>query len=161
MARIILSPELAGMLGECYYKDYCDKHGWAYISLEQIHKSEMKNGVIEFKKGMLRIPIKMPDEIKEEVARISKPSNSSILSPSYVFDFLACKIGNGARAEIFKPKSKDDFRWIEVKTGESELSPNQWRKLRQVTIPPVICVIPNVTDRPRFVKTYWYEREDL
>ena len=157
VARIIITPELAGMLGECYYKDYCDKHGWAYISLEQIDKIGMKNGIIEFKKGFLRIPIKIPDEIKGEISRLSKPSNSSKLKPSYVFDFLACKIGKGSSVDIFKPKSKDDFRWVEVKTGESELSPNQWRKQREVTIPLVICVIPNVTDRPRFVKTYWYE----
>ena len=40
------TPSLIGSLSEVYYKEYCEQHGWAYISLEQIHD----NGIREIQR---------------------------------------------------------------------------------------------------------------
>ncbi len=55
MSSIVpLTRELAGDLGECYYKEFCTQHDWAYCSLEQIHNTGIKKGILEFKLGYVR-----------------------------------------------------------------------------------------------------------
>jgi len=91
MGEIEITPGLIGNLSEAYFKEYCEQRSWAYISLEQIHENGIKDGVLKFKQGFNRILIKLPEELIKEVEQISKPSNSSILKPTFVYDFLTCK----------------------------------------------------------------------
>lgn len=93
MRNLEITPRLVGSLGEVYYKEYCEQFGgWAYVSLEQIHKNGFKNGHLEFKLGFQRFHIKIPAEIINEISDISKPRYIQPNNPSFVFDFLACKI---------------------------------------------------------------------
>jgi len=91
MARIDLTPELFGSLGETYYKEYCAQNGWAYTSLEQIYKNSIHNDKLEFKFGFERILVKIPFPIQTEIIETAKPSNNQEVNPSFVFDFLHAK----------------------------------------------------------------------
>jgi len=144
LAIIKITDRLIGSLSEVYFKEYCDQRGWAHVSLEQIHENGIKNNVLKFKKGYNRIPIRLPDEIVKEVKDITKPSNSSILKPSFVFDFLTCKIGQTSKdTEIIKAKSKNDFHWVEVKTGGQDLSKRQIQTSKKISIPLFRFRVPN------------------
>lgn len=144
MARIKITPRLTGSLVEAYFKEFCDQRGWAYLSLEQIHENGIKNGRLKFKKGFNRILIQLPEEIIKEVEQISKPSNSSILNPTFVYDFLTCKVDRTRdESGILKAKDKGDFRWVEVKTSRNELTPNQVHTLKKIKIPLYRFRVPN------------------
>jgi len=49
VAKIRITPRLTGTLSEAYFKEFCDQHGWAYLSLEQISEkgSEQKDEAAE------------------------------------------------------------------------------------------------------------------
>lgn len=84
----------------------------------------------------MRVLIKLPDEIIKEVELISEPSNSSILNPTFVYDFLACKVGKDWKEkDVLNVKDKKDFCWVEVKTGREELTKNQIHTIKKITIP--------------------------
>ncbi|MGH9923305.1 MAG: hypothetical protein ACRD38_11195 [Nitrososphaerales archaeon] len=160
MGRIYITSGLRGSLGECYYKEYCAQKGWAYTSLEQIFKNKFKDGRLEFKLGFERILIHIPPEIKGEIETLSKPSNNSELNPSFVYDFLACKAWESKDPHIIDGAKAEDFRWVEVKTGGSELTPNQLETSERIKIPLVICRIPNVMAPPSYVNVYWNSVEE-
>jgi hypothetical protein len=160
MGKISITDELKGSLGECYYKEYCAQKGWAYASLEQIYKNKFKDGRLEFKYGFERILIRIPDEIKSEIETIAKPSNYNEVNPSFVYDFLACKAWQTTNPRVIDEARAEDFRWVEVKTGRSELSPNQLGTSEVIKIPLVICRIPNVLAPPSYVNVYWNSVED-
>lgn len=90
--KIDIASSMSGSSSESYFKELCDQQGWAYISLEQIHENKIHNNTLKFKKGFNRILISLPTEIIKEVEDISKPSNSSILNSSFVYDFFLCKV---------------------------------------------------------------------
>jgi len=136
VAEIKITSRLMGSLAETYFKEFCDQDGYAYLSLEQIHENGIKDRVLKFKKGFDRILIQLPEEIIKEVERISKPSNSSVLNPTFVYDFLTCRADQTSKeGKILKVKNKRDFCWAEVKTGMQELSKNQIQTLKKITIP--------------------------
>ena len=158
MAKIRITSRLIGTLSEAYYKEFCDQHGYAFISLEQIHENGIENGILKFKKGFNRILVKLPDEIIKEANNISKPSNSSILHPSFVYDFLACKVGQDWKEkEILNVKNMKDFCWVDVKTGLNELTPNQISTLKKITIPLYRFRVPNPLVPSKDVTIYWDE----
>lgn len=158
MAKIRITPRLTGTLAEAYFKEFCDQRGWAYISLEQIHENGIKDGILKFKKGFNRILVQLPEEIIKEIERISKPSNSSVLNPSFVYDFLTCKAGRSGKDDgILEAKNKNDFCWVEVKTGSSELSKNQIQTLKKITIPLYRFRVPNPLLDASEVYIYWDE----
>ena len=135
MAKIGITEKLSGSLSEVYYKEYCDQSGWAYISLEQIHERGIPNGILKFKKGFDRVYVKIPEEIIPEIKEVSKPTSNSTYDPSYVYDFLACKVGNNKRFNYtIETKKKLNFVWVEVKTGYSELTPNQINTLKKISL---------------------------
>ena len=70
MIRPRITDSLKGSLGELYYKELCDQTGWAYISLENIHKSENYD-ILEFKKGFNRVQVRIPSQIKSEIQKIA------------------------------------------------------------------------------------------
>ena len=160
MARIDLTSELFGSLGETYYKEYCAQKGWAYTSLEQIYKKTIHNDKLEFKFGFERILVKVPFQIQQEIIETAKPTNNQELNPSFVFDFLACKAYASNDPRYLDVVSVEDFRWVEVKTGSSELSPNQFSMAKKVKIPLIRCRIPNVMDPPKEVDIYWDTVDD-
>ncbi|QMU54807.1 MAG: hypothetical protein GKS07_07920 [Nitrosopumilus sp.] len=144
MTKIDITDRLSGSLSETYFKEYCDQQGWAYVSLEQINENKIKDNVIKFKKGFHRFFIQLPDEIIKEVERISNPSNSSILNPTYVYDFLLCKVGQTVKdSNIIKKKNFEDVRWAEVKTGYSKLTARQISTQKKITIPLYRYRVPN------------------
>ncbi len=83
-----ITNKLRGSLGELFYKEYCDQKGWAYTSLENLYSSKNSQWIFTFKKGFHRIQIKIPKEIHAEISWLVKPTNNSIHSPSFVFDFF-------------------------------------------------------------------------
>ena len=88
-----ITNRLKGSLGEIYYKEFCDQRGWAFTRLENIYSSMNPEWIFTFKKGFHRIKVKIPKEIRNEISWLVKPTNNSVTSPSFVFDFLACKVG--------------------------------------------------------------------
>lgn len=150
MVRPRITNSLKGSLGELYYKEYCDQKGWAYISLENIHNSIFENNELVFKKGFHRIRIKIPDEIIDEIKGVSEPTNNSEENPSFVFDFLACKVGNFT--EFSGITANPYFCWVEIKTGSSGLSQNQEAMLNEIDLPIAIFHIEDVLVPPEEIE---------
>ena len=142
--KIDITDRLSGSLSETYFKEFCDQQGWAYISLEQIHENKINNDLLKFRKGFKRILIHLPQEIIREVEYVSKPSNSSILNPTFVYDFLLCKLDQTHNdSDIIKKKNFKDFRWAEIKTGYSNLTKRQISTLKKISIPLYRYRVPN------------------
>jgi hypothetical protein len=142
--KIDITDRLSGSLSETYFKEFCDQQGWAYISLEQIHENKINDNILKFRKGFNRILVHLPEEIIKEVEEISKPSNSSILNPTYVYDFLLCKVDQTAKdSDIVKKTNFKDFCWAEIKTGYSQLTKRQIRTLSKIKIPLHRYRVPN------------------
>jgi hypothetical protein len=160
MGKVKVTPELRGSLGECYYKEYCAQRGWAYTSLEQVYKNGFKEGRLDFKFGFQRIQVRIPEGLRPEIIMLATPSNIDELAPSFVFDFLAVKAWDSIDPRVIDDAKAEDFRWVEVKTGGGELSPNQLEKSKVVNIPLVICRIPNVTSTSHRVQVYWNSVQD-
>lgn len=158
MRELEITPRLVGSLGEVYYKEYCEQFGgWAYVSLEQIHRNGFKDDCIEFKLGFRRFQIKIPNEIKNEIYETSQPRYIQPNNPSYVFDFLACKLYDGEEnlSEI-RGKKSDDFYWVEVKTSGSKVSKNQINTANKVRIRMAFCVAHKVRYAPSKVRIRFY-----
>jgi len=148
------SNRLLGMLGECYYKEYCDQRGgWAYASLEQIHTKGFADGKIEFKLGFQRFQVKIPSSIIDEIKRLSTPTLADSNSPAYVYDFLACKVYEDDENKTdLLDREIGDFAWVEVKSGHSKPSPNQRKAVTETQIPVLLCRVEGVQNNiPRNV----------
>lgn len=161
MGYLDITPSLIGSLGECYYKEYCDqKGGWAYTSLEQIHKNGFADDKLEFKIGFQRFKIKIPSEIINEIKTISQPKYIQPNNPSYVFDFLACKVyqDDETLTDILD-RRVDDFSWVEVKSEGGKISQNQLLAAYRVTLPIVFCVISNVKSSPNRIRVDFHYNE--
>jgi len=150
----LLSPKITnkfkGSLGELYYKEFCDQTGWAYISLKNIHEFMNPEWTFTFKKGFHRIQIKIPEKIRDEVKWLVNPSNHSSTSPSFVFDFLTCRVGNYKDYSTVKPSHI--FNWAEIKTGNSPYTSNQVATMRKITIPLAIFHIDDVLEKPELIE---------
>lgn len=146
---------LKGALGELYYKEGCDQKGWAYTSLENIHNSTFKDNVLAFKKGFHRISIKIHEQLVSEIKEISKPTNGSRENPSFVFDFLACRVSPREKYEGILVANPTALCWIEVKTGKSGFSNNQIDALERIKIPLAIFYIEDVLAPPRKIEIEW------
>jgi len=153
MVRPKITNALKGSFGETYYKELCSQKGWAYCSLEVLHSCKDLDSVV-FKTGFERIRISIPNLIRPEVERISKPSNQTGHAPSFVFDYLACKIGQTNTSQIQHP-GRDDFCWAEVKTGLGIFSDNQHRMLSEIRLPIAVFHIENVLAKPQYIDMDW------
>ena len=146
MVRPRISNKLKGSLGELYYKEFCDQRGWAYTSLENIYSSMNPQWVFTFKKGFHRLKVRIPEEIRSEINLLIKPTNNFEERPSFVFDFLACKVGNiKSYSEV---RTSDYFVWVENKTGEGIFSSSQANAMSKIKLPLAIFHIDNVLERP-------------
>ena len=157
LRHVDITPEFLGELGECCYKQYSTLRGWAWTSTEKIYRNPAHNNKIEFAYGFERILVTIPFEIQEEIHRISRPSNRDVASPSFTYDYLACKAFSSDDPRQLEGLGADDFRWVEVKTGNSVLSNNQIRRLNDILIPLAVFRIPNILDPPEEWNVYWTE----
>ena len=157
MGTIKITSELFGELGETYYKEYCTQHRWAYTSLAQIYKNPINNDRLELKFGFKRILVKIPSEIQKEIIEISKPTNNKEENPSFVYDYLACKAYENNNSRYLDHMKPSDFRWVEVKTGSSELTQNQIDTTNKIKLPLMRCRVANVMAPPEEVQIYWDE----
>ena len=153
MARPYITNKLKGSLGELYYKEFCDQRGWAYISLESLHDTLNEKWVFTFKKGFNRIQIKIPENIRPEIKSIAHPTNSKE-QPSFVFDFLACKVGT---LKKYRPvNGPAEFCWAEIKTGDAVLSENQIDAMSKIQLPLAIFQIDKVLAPPFKIDLSYY-----
>jgi hypothetical protein len=154
MARIQVTNELRGDLGELYFKHLCQQRGYAYIKLEDIYNTFSPKGVLEFKLSFDRIPISIPEEITDEIWRVCRPTDVDG-SPSFVFDFLTCAVHKGYYVDQINIRSANDFNWVEIKTGDSTLSQHQDQVRQQCKIPFSIFRIKNVNVSPYNINIEW------
>jgi len=153
--KVEITPEFLGELGEACYKQYCALNGWAWVSTEKIFKKPIHNDRLEFTFGFERILVKIPFDIQEEIYDISRPTNRDEASPSFVYDFLACKAYESDDPRRLDGMTVNDFRWAEVKTGNSQLSNNQIRTLKKISLNLAVFHIPNIFDPPKTWEVYW------
>lgn len=163
MGDIDVDSQLIGSLAETYYKEYSDqKGGWAYTSLENIH-NKFENDILEFKIGFLRPKIKIPAEIIPEIKKMAEPGCLEENNPSFVFDFLACKICDvDDVSSVITSKTMDNFRWIEVKSEGGKISQNQLNAILNAKMSFTLCVVHNVRETPYdvYLKFYYDEIPD-
>ncbi len=81
---------------------------------------------------------------------IVKPTNNSIHSPSFVFDFLACKVGTSKNYSGVK--TSDTFVWVESKTGHGIFSANQVNAMSKIKLPLAIFQIVDILESPRSIR---------
>jgi len=106
--------------------------------------------IFTFKKGFHRIQIRIPKKIRNEISWLIEPTNRSESNPSFVFDFLACKVGKSKNYPGVK--TGDFFSWVESKTGPGWFSTNQVNAMSKIKIPLAIFHIDNVLDAPENIK---------
>ncbi len=156
MTKIGVTNQLRGDLGELYFKHLCQQRSYAYLRLEDIYNTFSPRAVLEFKLGFDRIPVEIPEEIQDEIWKVSKPSDVDG-SPSFVFDFLTCKIDDDYSTEQINIFPATNFHWVEVKTGNSELSRRQEEVRSQCKMKFDIFRIENVDASPHAINISWEE----
>lgn len=144
---------LKGSLGELYYKEGCDQKGWAYLSVENINKGS-EDGIFVFKKGFHRIKVRIPKSLHNELELVSHPTNESEENPSFVFDFLACKVGTKEKYDTII-ENPQQLCWAEVKTGKSNFSKNQIEMLSMIKLPLAVFHIENILVSPQRMEISW------
>lgn len=143
---------LKGALGELYYKEGCVQKGWAYLSVENINNGS-DDGIYVFKKGFHRIRVRIPESLNKELELVSHPTNESVENPSFVFDFLACKVGTKDRYDTIIENPQ--LCWAEIKTGNSDLTDNQVEMLNHIQLPLAIFHIEDVLVSPDEIDIAW------
>jgi hypothetical protein len=159
--NIEMAPALKGALGELYYKEGCDQKGWAYISLENIYNATKESiifkdsNVLVFKKGFHRINIKMMDGLVPEIKEMCRPTNGSSENPSFVFDYLACRVGQSSRYDGVMLANPAELCWVEIKTGRRAFSENQVDALEKIKLKLAVFYIKDVLASPRKIEMVW------
>jgi hypothetical protein len=148
-----VTKELQGDLGELYFKHLCRQRGYGYTKLEDLHRSP-PDPVHIFKFGFKRIPVIIPSSMLEEVSRISQPTTLSNGTASYVFDFLTCRLDQSESASPNTKKSTD-FTWVEIKTGGSKQSRNQFQTAQTCKVHYSIFRVSEVLASPEDVEIDW------
>ena len=156
LAKIEVTNKLRGDLGELYFKNLCEQRSYAYLRLEDIYNTFSPSQVLEFRMGFDRIPIEVPEEISEEVWVVCKPLDVDG-SPSFVFDFLTCKIDEGYSVEELNSFPASNFHWVEVKSGSSELSRHQEQVRERCKMRFDVFRIENVDASPHTIIIHWEE----
>ncbi len=78
---------------------------------------------------------------------MAEPTNESSKNPSFVYDYLACKLGN---LEDFPDIVANPYLcWVEIKTGGSYLSDSQDLMLNVIKLPLAIFYIEDVVVHPK------------
>ncbi len=90
------------------------------------------------------------DRIRDEVSWLIKPTNNLVASPSFVFDFLACKVGT--LKNYSKTITSTEFALVESKTGKGHFSSSQCKAMSKITLPLAIFHIKDVLEAPKSIK---------
>jgi len=146
-------------LGELYFQHLCEENRYAYIRLWEIYHTLTPKAVLEFKLGFDRVPVKIPAEILEELRTVCQPLDING-SPSYVFDFLTCRMPNEYYVDRSNLVPASSFHWVEVKTGKSQLSRHQQKIREQCGLQFDIFRVENVDDSPHNVRIRWEEADE-
>jgi len=149
MGKLEITKKFKGDFGQVVFENFCQQKDYAHISLEEIYKTfTPKNGLV-FNHGFYRIPVIVPAEITPEIREFCKPSNNEEFEPSFVFDYLTVSLHCSFKLNEEKKKyeqmpylTQKAFSWVEIKTGKSELTPNQQRKSLETTIGLKVFRIP-------------------
>jgi hypothetical protein len=139
-----ITPSLKNALARLYYLEGCDQHGWASVSLGDI---SIKDNVTVFSKGSRRLRIRLMDRIVPEVMEISEPLNGK-----FVFDYLACKIGQPNRDDVLLA-NPEALCW--VKLGRGIFSDDQVEALGRIKLPLALFRIRNVLAPPAAIEMKW------
>lgn len=102
--------------------------------------------IFTFKKGFNRIRVKIPQNVRDEIKSIARPTNNSAANPSFVFDFLACRVGT--RKKYFPVNYPEELCWVEIKTGTSPFSGNQIFTMSKIALKLAIFQIDAVLESP-------------
>lgn len=125
-----MTDKLQGEIGELIFEHFCQRNEYAYIKLDEIYNTFTPRNLLRFRYGDRKIPVRVPDNIVDEVRRFSKPLNKDEFKPNYVFDFLtvSLKMSFAKRDDRYVQMpylSNKAFYWIEIKTGKAKLSKGQ------------------------------------
>jgi hypothetical protein len=142
-----ITNSLKGALGELYYKEACNQKGWAYISLDDIKFKDDR--ILVFKKGSHSINIKIIESIISEIKEICKPTSNS----GFVFDYLACKVGQRDRYDGTIVANPTALCWVKI--GRSRFSRNQVDALEKIKLPLALFYINDVLAPPRKIEVEW------
>ena len=140
-----ITPPLKAALGELYYNEGCDQNGWAYVSLENIYNS--KDNVLAFSKGARKISIRLMDGIMPEVKETSRP-----VEGGFVFDYLACKVGQGKHGGTMLA-NPTALCWVKI--GKGAFSEGQIEALGRIKIPLAVFRIKDVLAPPAEIEIKW------
>lgn len=140
MRKLKLNNRLIGGIGELMFEHYCFQNGFAFIRLEDIYNHFTGRRLLKFKCNYTRIEVIVPEDIEEELRKVSKPTNGKENSPTFVYDYLTVNLrysfDNINGNYVAKPRlCKEDFFWGEVKTGSSPPSYNQIAFARSSELP--------------------------
>ncbi|HEX7031967.1 MAG TPA: hypothetical protein VF172_03105 [Nitrososphaera sp.] len=125
-----LTPSLKVALAELYYKEFCDQQGWAYVPLRDINFKNGNNNILIFSKGPRRISVRLMDKIVPEIREISRPLDNGNF---FVFDYLACRVGQQEKYEGEMLASPAALCWVKI--GKSAFSNGQIDALERIKLP--------------------------
>lgn len=146
-----ITPSLKAALAELYYKEACDQQGWAHVSLKDIRISD--SNVLVFNKGPHRVSIRLMDKIAQEIREISSRPVNDDGRNSYLFDYLACKVGQQKKYEGVMLANPAALCWVKV--GKKTFSDEQVDALGRIKLPLAVFRIRNVLVQPGKIEMKW------
>lgn len=132
-----MTESLKQALAELYYSEACYQKGWAFVPVSDIR---MQESIIEFRKGQLRIKIKVPTQLIQEI------------TTNTVFDYLVCQLGH--KENYDNPTVANPLALCWVKAGKS-FSQAQVDALEKTRIPLALFAVRNLLDPPDKVEVMW------
>lgn len=145
------TPSMKAALGDLYYKEGCDQNGWAYVSLGDIDIG--KDGTLVFMKGSRKINVRVPAQLAAEIKETCRPAKAG-----FVFDYLACKVGQKERYDNPVVASPLGLCWVKMKTRGGRFSDIQVDALGRIKIPLALFYVRDVLAPPRQVQVKWDTR---
>lgn len=140
-----MTPSLKTALSELYYKEACDQHGWAYVSLKDI---DVNSSILSFNKGVHKISIRLMDKIIPEIKAISESVDGN-----FIFDYLACKVGQHAKYEGAILANPMALCWTKVQN--SKFSNVQIDALSRIKLSVAIFRVKDLLAPPTRINVKW------
>jgi len=131
MVELIITNDLKGDLGETIFEHFSIQNQFAYAKTEEIYRELQAYNVLErtliFRFDRERLKVKIPGLVEQEIRKYAVPSGyigNDPSKPAFVVDYLTIHRAYALRKEENPPNC---FQWAEIKTGDSQLTPNQER----------------------------------
>ena len=130
ITKMDTTAKLQGDIGELIFEHFCQRNQYAYIILDEIYNTFTARNMLNFRYGDRRVPVRVPQDIVDEIREFSRPINEDKFKPNFVFDFLTVSLRASFKKEDDRYKqmpylTHKAFNWIEIKTGKAKLSKNQ------------------------------------